>query len=186
MKMEEFEEKVVNVLGYKSLAAFADKTKLVSRSSFSKWRNSDEVPGLMAEYINCKTAQMAKNKNSCKINWTEKQINEEHITTDQAGFMMFGEEKELNAFRVNNDWMEPEYRLGDVVLSRPFNGIVSEGYWLFEMDGKIVLGLLSMNFDGTMRLQKNLKHDTSLHFGTMHFDKIKPIGTVKYHIRKRG
>jgi hypothetical protein len=186
MDMKEFEIKITEGLGYKSLAAFADKTKLVSRSSFSKWRISGEVPALMAAYVDSQLVQNSKKESICKINLSESLGSEDVYITNTKDFALFGDEEQLSVFKISNDWMEPEYRLGDMVLAKPFKESVHEGYWLFQVEDKIVFGLLSLNFDGTILFQRSLKHDASLHFGKKHFDRIKPIGNVKYHIRERG
>lgn len=184
MNFSDFEHYLTGVLGYKSAAAFADSTKLTSRSTLTEWRKKDEVPRLMAAYIN----ECVKNTVSEKV---VTRIMEQDAIAKLTGDLVLFEPGEMHAYVIRNDYFYPDYILGDIVIGRPFtqkDGL-SEGFWIFEINGERTFGALRRNPDGTFHLFGNNTYTTgfAIHFGKEHTRKeMRPVARVLYMVRKKG
>lgn len=184
MKFAQFERHVVNDLGYKSLSAFAEQTKLTTRSSITKWRKDNEVPALMAAYIQ----ECVRNAVSDEV---VTRIACDGVRARVSGDLCLFERGDLVAFIVKNDYFAPEFALGDFVLGHAYipGEALEEGFWVFEADGKQTLGALRRNPDGTFHLFGNAAYTTgfAIHFGIEHTRKeMRPVARVRYHVKKKG
>jgi len=182
MTFSTFEEAVTKTLGYKTLGQFADSTNLVTRSTISKWSSAGEISKLMSAYIEMRIQAEAGSNHNCQIIVGDKKV----FISGEAHLFEYGD---LIAHIVNNDFLSPNWDLGDIALCKPWEQktVLEDGYWIFETEEHIrMFGVLVTQFDGTYRLYRDGRRIDSFQFGKEHLHRMRPVARAVQRIEKKG